>query len=390
VPAAPSPSPSPTPTPQPQTAILVSDNQNGAVLVVDPSTSAVKQSIPASSPGKMVSAGGVTVIQNTAAANVAIFDDTKQEITSNVALSAMPLDVAITPDGKHAWIIESNGAIQAIDTAAGTATAAGSAPGASRLVMSPGGTRLLVFSDDAKSQPIANSFSVLLPPSAGVSTVADPTLLDQPFNGVFITDDQFWLLNCGSECGGAKAGIVSVNLFPADGGGPALGTPTPVRGATVALLDKGTLYVAGSSALATPNGGNLQFFSSATGAALVGPISIPDGLHLDMVLAPGGRAGKIYIGSRGCGPGPVDTNGQREGCLAILDIANQTVELVMEPASQASYDITCILPVPGTTLVYVCSGGNIEIFDSSIGPVSTAVSRLDIAGRVLNAVVMSQ
>ncbi|MGH9570258.1 MAG: hypothetical protein ACRD4F_11485, partial [Candidatus Angelobacter sp.] len=286
-------------------------------------------------------------------------------------------------------IIESNGAIQSIDTVAGTAAAAGSAPGASRLVMSPEGTRLLVFSDDANIQSVANSFGVLLPPSAGVSTVADPTLLDRPFNGVFISDDQFWLLNCGSECGGAKAGIVSVNLFPAGGGGPALGTPTVVRGATVALLNKGILYVAGSTALANLNGGNLQFFSSATGAALVGPISIPDGRHLDMVLAPGGQAGKIYIGSRGCGPGPL-TNGEREGCLAILDIANQTVELVTEPASQASYDITCIVPVPGTTLVYVCSGGKMKIFDSATGLVSTAVIPPNIAGQVLNAVVMSQ
>src|ERR1700722_4681664 len=67
--------PSPTPTPLANPRMMVSDNQTGAVIVVNAQTDVITHTRPVLSPGKLVSAGGTTVIQSTLASSLAIFDN---------------------------------------------------------------------------------------------------------------------------------------------------------------------------------------------------------------------------------------------------------------------------------------------------------------------------
>src|ERR1700761_7802753 len=114
----------PTPTPTPSTAsLLVSDNTTGTVNVIDAKTDLITKTITVASPGKMVSAGGTTVIQSTLASSVAIFDNASETVRFTVALPAIPVDVAITPNGATAWVAENNGTVQSINTATSAITA---------------------------------------------------------------------------------------------------------------------------------------------------------------------------------------------------------------------------------------------------------------------------
>src|SRR5689334_10439770 len=111
----------PTPTPGPA-RMLVSDNTSGTVNVVDAKTDLITHTIATQSPGKMVSAGGKTLIQSTLASSVAVFDNATETIRFTVTLSGLPLDVAITPDGKTGFVAVNDGTVQKIDTATGTIT----------------------------------------------------------------------------------------------------------------------------------------------------------------------------------------------------------------------------------------------------------------------------
>src|ERR1700749_2967385 len=57
--------PTPTVTPTPAARLLVSDNTSNAVDVVDATTDLITATVAVASPGKMVSAGGTTIIQST-------------------------------------------------------------------------------------------------------------------------------------------------------------------------------------------------------------------------------------------------------------------------------------------------------------------------------------
>ncbi|MCU1220029.1 MAG: hypothetical protein JWN42_1226, partial [Candidatus Angelobacter sp.] len=94
--------PSPTPTPSANPRMMVSDNQTGAVVVVNALTNVITHTLAIPSPGKLVSASGTTVIQSTLASSLAIFDNATEAIRFTVPLPALAIDVALTPDGTTA------------------------------------------------------------------------------------------------------------------------------------------------------------------------------------------------------------------------------------------------------------------------------------------------
>src|SRR5580704_15459831 len=65
---------SPTPTPTPAARMAVSDQTSGTVNVVNATTDVITRTVAALSPGKMVSAGGTTLVQSALSNTVAIFD----------------------------------------------------------------------------------------------------------------------------------------------------------------------------------------------------------------------------------------------------------------------------------------------------------------------------
>ena len=177
----------PTPTPAPSPRMLVSDNTSGTINVVNATTDVITKTIAVASPGKMVSAGGVTLIQSTLASSVAIFDNTSETIRSTVALSGLPLDVAISPDGKTGWVAVNDGTVQSINTATGAISGNFAVGGVQRIVLGPQGLTVLAFNDT-----LAINFTV-------ITTVATPlgnAGLNHPTNGFFLTDDNhFSVLN---------------------------------------------------------------------------------------------------------------------------------------------------------------------------------------------------
>ncbi|MGC2695719.1 MAG: hypothetical protein WA738_08005 [Candidatus Angelobacter sp.] len=364
------------PTPTPVTpSMLVSDNTSGTVNVVDARTDVITKTVAMPSPGKMVSASGTTVIQSTLSSTVGIFDDASETIRFNVVLPAQPVDVAITPDGTTAWVAENNGTVQSINTATGAITGTFTVAGVQRLVMGPQGTTVLAFNDT-----LAINFFFIR--SAIVTTLGSAGL-DHPTNGAFLTDDNhFLVLDCGRECAGTQAGIAGANLNVP--GGPFIGAPVALSGATVGLLSGSTAFAAGSPATAL-NGGTLQVFNNSTNTA--GPaINIADGRHSLMALTSNGR---LYVGATGCTLGTVNAQNLRQGCLSIFDTVAQVASPVLLPASRPNGDVTGVAPVPGRNVIYVVQGGTLDIFDITTNAVSTTAVSPTFPGTVFGVVQLS-
>jgi DNA-binding beta-propeller fold protein YncE len=369
--------PSPTPTPLANPRMMVSDNQTGAVIVVNAKTDVITHTLPVLSPGKLVSAGGTTVIQSTLASSLAIFDNATETIRFTVPLPALAVDIALTPDGSTTWVAENNGTVQSINTATGLITSTDSVPGVQRLVMGPQGTSILAFNDT-----LAINFTVLRPPST-IPLVLGNTGLDHPANGVFSADDNhFQVFDCGRECAGTQAGIAGVALNTP--GGPFISNPLHVSGATVGLLGGTTIFVAGSPATGL-NAGTLQEVDTSTNTVGT-PASIADGRHNQMVLTSNGR---LYVGSQGCTLGATNAQNLRQGCLNIFDTVTLAVTSVLLPAFRINGDVTGLAPVAGRNVIYVVQGGQLDIFDTTTNAVSTSITPLNIAGTASGVVQLS-
>jgi len=369
--------PSPTPTPSANPRMMVSDNLTGAVIVVNAQTDVITHTLAVLSPGKLVSAGGTTVIQSTLASSLVIFDNATETIRFTVPLPALAVDIALTPDGSTAWVAENNGTVQSVNTATGQITATDSVPGVQRLVMGPQGSSILAFNDT-----LAINFTVLRPPST-IPLVLGNTGLDHPANGVFSADDNnFQVFNCGQECAGTQAGEVGVALNVP--GGPFISPPLAVSGATVGLLNGSSIFVAGSPATGL-NAGTLQVISTATDTAGT-PAHIADGRHNLMTLTSNGR---LYVGSQGCTLGATNPQNLRQGCLDIFDTTTLAVTPVLLPAFRPNGDVTGLALVAGRNIIYVVQGGQLDIFDTTTNAVSTSITPLNIAGTASGVVQLS-
>jgi hypothetical protein len=368
-----------TPTPTPVARMLVSDNTSGTINVVNASTDAITHTLNVLSPGKMVSAGGTTLVQSTLNASVTIFDNASETIRFTVPLSGLPVDVAITSDGKTGWVAVNDGTVQSINTTTGAVSGTFAVAGVQRIVMGPQGNTILAFNDT-----LAINFDVITPTAAFAGpTPLGNAALDHPTNGFFGTDDNnFFVLDCGLECGGTQAGRNSVTLGVP--GGPAISNTLALSGATVGLLSGSSSFVAGSPA-AGLNAGTVQIINNST-LAVTAPVNIADGRHNLMALASNGR---LYIGSTGCTLGPVNAQNLRQGCLSIFDTGSLAVTPVLISASRANGDVTAIAPVPGRNVMYVVQGGKVDIFDITTNAVSTTATPPNPPGAVLGAVQLS-
>jgi hypothetical protein len=337
----------------------------------------------------MVSAAGTTLIQSTLSNSVTIFDNATETVRFNVVLPAQPVDIALTQDGTTAWVAETDGNVQSISTATGSITRTVSSAGVQRLVVGPQGTTVLPFNDT-----VAITFPVIVPTS-NVSIAIGNSGVDHPTNGFFAGDDNhFQVLNCGVECGGTQAGIVSVVLILP--GGPFISAPITLSGATVGLPNGNTVFVAGSPTTGL-NAGKLQIVNNTTLTASA-PFSIADGRHNLMSLTPNGR---LYIGSTGCTLGALTPQNLRQGCLTIFDTAAQTVTPVLLSATRSGGDVTAMAPVPGRNVIYVVQGatltlgglgeqgGVLDIFDTTTNAISTTAIAPTFPGSVFGVVQLA-
>jgi hypothetical protein len=384
--------------------VLLSNQQTNAVNLLDAlKDTFTTKNLSASSPTKLVTASGQTTVLDSAQNTITIIDNTKEAVTGTSVLDDLPLDIAITTDGKTAFAAERNvGEVRFVTTSdASVSPVILHIPDARRLVMSPNGTRLLVFSDPQAQ--ISNSIFVIDTAAKTVATITAPQL-DQPITAVFgSSETQAFVLNCAGECGsthGANlpndASVVSVDfsgVFATPAVPATFGTVVPVPGgATVGLLSSGNLFVAG-----TPQGPNAltgpgpacplsrcgALTTINTGTLTAGaPVPITDGLHQKMALA----NNRLYIGASACTVDPGSAANTVRGCLTIFNTSTPGAKFPQESSFRQNFDVTGLQPISNRNVIYIVQGGELDIFDTATDALATGITQLDVVGRAFDAV----
>jgi hypothetical protein len=215
-----------------------------------------------------------------------------------------------------------------------------------------------------------------------------PLTFDRPVKAVFSVDGSTaYILNCGPECGGAKASVsllpTAPMIFtlgmasgqfpinnalsaacPATGAASSCTIPIP-GGATNALVDTTTMYVVGQEMM--PDGfwgGHLTVVSLANNSAGA-PVSISDGTPGTMSRLIEGDDNTLWIGMIQCTEGERYNNNQPYGCLTMYNTSTQKVVL-LEPYAG---DATGIAAVTGLHKIYAAEGGQVYIYSTKDGSV---------------------
>ena len=294
-----------------------------------------------------------------------------EAIVGSLSLPDESISFFYQPDSKVVFVsVRNTGQVFRWDTSTSTNSVTSvSIPNARRMVRSTNGNSILVFPDDS-SNTIYHIDTTTTP-----VTVTPVAGFDRPVWAVFSSDgSRAWVLNCGAECGGTAASVQQLNL-------PALtlGGNAPVAGATFALLNSNTLYVAGTPP-ATPCSFNAAlncgFLTKVdvSGAPTAGTsFEISDGYHDHMLLAPNNR---LYIGAEfTCAA--VAPN----GCLSIFNTSSNSVVIVPPCGSACNSlnDITGMTTITGRNVVYVVEGGEVRIYDSATDALQS--KQVDTVGR---------
>jgi hypothetical protein len=394
-------SPSPTPTPTPSNPnptkfkkrVLVSTTSptGGSIRIVDGLHDALAtQAVGVTQPGKMVTAGGETVFLNTTLAQVTIFNNPGEVVFFTTPMQGLPVDIAITSDGKTAFVaVKNRGVVEAVDTATGNITTTISVPTPARLVMSPNGTKLLVFSDDPQTIPGANANSFFVIDVATVVSNPVATAIPQsgpvqPYTAVFnASETKFFVLNCGPECGGTTAGVVPGDL----GSATPLGTALPVPGgATVGFISGSNLFVAGTPAT-PPVGCNFAACGTVTvintGSLTVSASApITDGFHQVMAMS---NNNHLYIGAMDCTVGATSAQNTVQSCLSVFNTTtNATTGPIPVSAFRTNFNVTGLQQISTRSVLYVVQGGELDIFDTATDNVSTSITPLNIPGTAID------
>jgi hypothetical protein len=212
-------------------------------------------------------------------------------------------------------------------------------------------------------------------------------------------------MNCGPECGGpstgsmanpcpgtpAAASCTSVAVLDMTQSPPAIASTTNVLAGTIGELQGSTLYVSGTPAIPScdPTAslcGALTVLDFSSGAAMVDCAAaslsncqmqaIPDGYHNRIQM---GANGQLFVGSHAC-TNVTGSSGMR-GCLAIYDTVHSKVAVPPQNG-----DVTGIEPIPNRSVVYVCQGGGLQIYDTTTDLLQT--TQVTIVGQAIDVKVV--
>lgn len=365
---------------------LVSNVQTGIINIIDAKNDILNaKTFAGTDITKLITSNGFTIGMDGAGSQIVVIDNAT-EVATNAPVGDQPFDIAISPDGTTAWAAERNfGFVQSVDTTSFVASPVVHILNARRLVMSPNGTKLLVFPDpQAQVQPNTHTFFVIDTASRAVQTITDNVNLDEPFTAVFgSSETQAFVMNCGAECGGTAASVTFVDFT---GGAQNVSAAVPVPGATSGLLNGSTLYVAGTSPSGTAVGCPLSRcgtltplnVSSPTAIAAGAPIAITDGLHEKMALT---STGRVYVGASGCTVEAGSTATSIRGCLSIFNTSSSAVTFPQESSFRLNFDVTGLQPISKRNVIYVVQGGALDIFDINADAVATGITPIDIIGK---------
>jgi len=374
--------------------VLITNSQSGAVQLLDAQNDKFNKTLLTTSPTRIVTSGGKSVVLNSGSLTVAAIDNTKESVSAVATLLNTASDVAISTDGNTGYAaVRNSGLVEVFSTASGNLVTTVAVPSVTRLVMGPKGHKLLAFADDPEhlgTNP--NSFFVIDTASNTVAAVTNPSFVGgQPFTAVFdpsdANDTTAFILNCGKECAGSAApSVAKVNFAnPATPTVSVVGG-TAIGGATVGLLSGSSLFVAGTPQPPGPlpgctlvSCGSLQVIN--TGTLTAGPIiPITDGLHTQMAITSNNH---LYIGASSCTPGVIVNNLVR-GCLTIFNTGTAAVTFTSESALRSDLNVTGLQPISGRNVIYVIQGGELDIFDFTID--SLTANQLDVVGHAVGVV----
>jgi hypothetical protein len=298
------------------------------------------------------------------------------------------------------------GAVQVMNFATNSALTI-AVPSAQWVFSNSTGTQLLVFSSDSDAITVLTP-SIAVPPvdtsclpsgnppNAVCIIVRDPRLSRPAF--AIINGNTAYVLNCGFECGGTQQ--ASVAIF--DLNSLTVTATIPVNGATDALLNGSTLYVAGNG---TPTGPLCSSLTNSinppTAATYCGTldivnlntltdpyfnnpameIAIPDGYHDRMDFT---NDGQLFVGSYACtNIGNINNPvGEVRGCLAIY---NSITNAVVIPPDNG--DVDGLQGFTTRYIEYVAEGGNLRVYNTRldilyINSVLLPLGSIDIIGYV--------
>lgn len=297
------------------------------------------------------------VLSATTGAMIGINYSTEASSGTAATFTPEPASVAAADDGSlFAAASELNSQLY---IAAGGAVYALNLPNVYRVAVNPGLSIILamvrnsntlyrVVQLPASSNPVRPPGAVDCEPQLlpAFCIVPVPGTYDRPTAASFSLDgSSVYVLNCGPECGGTTAGItvlqssalVDTNIptvDPLTGPSPmaSIGVPNPIPipgGATVALSDGTTLYVAGQS-LYSLNNGALNSTPRADGLftgyltavnlsnySVSQPISVSDGNHTKLLFADDNT---LWVGSQQCANGERQATGQNYNCLTMVTL----------------------------------------------------------------------
>jgi len=339
-------------SPAPTTSLLtkrafVTNEFSGAVRIVNAATDKLNS--------KSITVGGglqtmvvsdnkkTTLVFSSAGQAVGVIDNATEAVLGVVGVGEYSDSLAISADGTKAYAAIRNGTpstgtplgVVAFLDVTGLSLSFVDVPLARRLVLSPDGAKLLVFSDNS------DSVTVIDTASKAVTVVGG---FDRPAWGVFSSDSsKAYIMNCGPECGGTTAGVAQLDMTL-----NTITTTVGVSAATIGLLDGSNLYVAGTASAGT--GGGCLTVLTTSGLAVTKPcVAINDGYHTTMAIS----NGRVFVGARAC-------SNVAEGCLSIYNGGAGTAAI-----GTPKGEVTGMQAISGRTIVYVVEGGELRIYDSS-------------------------
>ncbi|HKD78479.1 MAG TPA: hypothetical protein VKH81_02235 [Candidatus Angelobacter sp.] len=386
--------------------VLLTNVEASVVNIIDASKDApFPKTLAAPGATKIITANGQTAVLSSTQHVLTIINNTTEAVAFTMQLDDQPVDIAITKDGATVFAAERN-----LDEVRFGTTADGNVspsilhvPSARRLVMSPGGAKLLVFSDP-ESQTNINSIFVVDTASKAIVQITSPNF-DQPFSAVFgASDTQAFILNCAGECGSTHlvagvpvpnpASVVSLDfsgVFSSPASPATFGPVIPVAAATSGFLSGNNLFVAGTAVPAPTGPGASCPLSRCgilsvvnTGSSTVSSsIPITDGLHEKIAST---TTGRLYIGASGCSVDQGSVANTVRGCLTILNMNTLATTFPLESSFRQDFDVTGFQPITNRNVIYVIQGGELDIFDTTTDALETGITQPDILGNAIDCV----
>ena len=95
-------------------------------------------------------------------------------------------------------------------------------------------------------------------------------------------------------------------------------------------------------------------------------------------------ADRLYVGATGCAAAENTATGRTRGCLTIVNLTSRTAMFPELSSLRGAFDVTAITPITGRNVVYICEGGELDIFDTATDTITN--DKLDVVGVAVDAI----